>query len=114
MSAEADALMALSSRRKKVEIPNFEHDVYVRPISMAKMMEISIEKDGESQDERNIRIEQESNAYCLCNEKGEQLFTGEQHDEFIRNVSLDVGMAILDAKRQLNDFNSLDADAKKK
>ena len=114
MSAEADALMALSNRMKKVDIPNFEYDVYVRPISFQKMMEISIQKDGESTEERSARIEVESNAYSLCNKDGEQLLESSQYEEFSKNIPLDVGLAILKAKTELNDFNHLDADAKKK
>jgi len=114
MSKISDALISLCNGKKKVNYPAFPHEVYVRPLTLEKLLELQIRKEDETEDEQASRFDIESNAYCLCDKKGEQIFSGEEYSTFIEECPADIGLAILHAKMELNDFNRLDADSKKK
>lgn len=109
-----DALLALCDEKKKVEYPKFPHDIYVRPIPLSEMMLIQVKQDEESEVEYARRIELESSAYSLCDKDGNQLFDKDQYSEFIKKLPFDIGLAIGNAKLELNSFDHLDADSKKK
>ena len=114
MSIISDALIALCNNTKKVEYPNFPYDLYVRPLTVQKLAEIQIEHGDKDEDERIAIIDTESNAYSLCDKDGNQIFTSEEYIKFTEGCPLDIGIAIMEAKNSLNDFEALDLDAKKK
>ena len=111
----ADALLAICNKTKKVDYPEFPHELYVRPITMQKMMEIQgMREEGEDEKAFSIRAEAETNAFSLCDKDGNQIFDSEQYQEFVDKCPVSVGFAILEAKLALNSFDSLDVDSKKK
>lgn len=114
MSEISDALIAMCNGTKKVDFPKFPHDIYVRPLTVAKLIELQIKGEEESEEDYLKRFDIESNAYSLCDKNGEQIFSADEYAEFVDKCPVDIGIAILNAKSSLNDFESLDLDAKKK
>jgi hypothetical protein len=108
------ALMAIGDQRSKIEIPNFDQAVYIRPIKYVDFFELSTSAIGETEEERDQSFDVALCAHSLVDEDDKPIFTAEEYKEFIAKTHYTVALAIVRARNEVNNFSDLDADAKKK
>ncbi len=109
-----EALIAFAKRKIKIEVPNFEFSVYIRPIPYANMFEICADAEGETEEEREDAIDVALSAFSMVDEDSNQIFDAEEYSDWIKTVDYKTALAIVKARNGLNNFTGLDAEDKKK
>lgn len=107
------ALTALTNRKIKVEFPNID-GIYVRPLPMTVNFELIANSEGKTEEERDEDINFATLAYCLVNEKDEQIYTKEEFIEFYNKADAEILSPLIKAINALNDFNGKSTESKKK
>lgn len=104
MNKLANALLSSLSavnEPKKINIPEFDGDIYIRQISVGEQEQIA--KHLEKQKGNNIAL---SFIFGVCDEKGNRLFTIDDLEK-INQINF---KAMLSVIKEINKLNGLDAD----
>ncbi len=109
-----EALLALSNRRIKVDIPNFQFDVYIRPIPYVNFFELLGDVQGETEKEKDEDGDIALCAFSMVDEDGEQLLSKEEYKDWIKTVDYKTAIEIVKARNCLNNFRDLNSEDKKK
>ena len=109
-----NALKALADDKVKIE-SNLEFDLYVKPVPYRVFVSALADYQGSKDKEKASDLfDATIDASSLCDKDGNQIFDAEEYLDFWDTLPMELGLAITKAKRAINDFNSLDAGAKKK
>lgn len=109
-----NAFKAIAKRTVRVEV-NADVEVYVKPVDYGTFISALGDYEGaKDKKEASKLFDATIDACSLCDKDGKTVFTPEEYLEFWDTLPMEVGLAITKAKRALNDFNELDASAKKK
>lgn len=109
-----EALVAFANRKMKIDIPNFDFSVYIRPIPYANMFEICANEEGETEEEREDAIDMALSAFSMVDEDDNQIFKADEYADWIKKVDYKTALAIVKARNSLNNFTGLDSADKKK
>jgi len=109
-----DALIAFANRKKKIDIPQLNVDVYMRPIPYDDFFRLLAEADGDTDEEREANGDYALCAFSMVDEDSNPIFDPKEYSEWIKKIDYMTALNIVKSRNELNDFSGLDSETKKK